>query len=327
MPATPPFRRNPLVISGNSLSSGDRTTTFATGNPDALLRSYLIFVRDLRGQRREPSIELRTEDVDVIATHLGVSAETVLGGLLELMGTTRAQRATMLAMLAAGALTVVLSGSIVTSLSTDGMSVEMGRLAEAVQAAVDEADKAAGPSSEVAPAEPGSVASRWPASDSPSAVGTAPLTGATDTEAGSGETTRTDGDATAGPSLVEQSVTTPRPDVLRSAAASSAAPAPADGVEEPAGETAGTPEARGVAQEPVRIAIAWDGSLVASVAPPVPAATADQPAATAQLADGTTVGVGAPPVPAPPADEQVATAELADGTTVGVAAPPVPPQD
>lgn len=263
---TSSFRRNPLVINGNHLSSGDRTASFAGGNADALLRSYLIFVRDLRGQRREPSIELRTEDVHVIAAHLGVTDATVLGGLLDLMGATRAQRSAMLAMLAAGALTLVLSGSIVTSLSADGVSVEMGRLADAVHAAVNDASSGSAPLESTARIEDAAVIR-------PDAL------------------------------VAESAHETPRADVLRSARPASTlalAPIEATGaprIDAPATE-AFAQQTQAVADQPVSIGVDADGSLVASVAPPVPT---------------------------PPADEQIATAELPDGTTVGVAAPPVPP--
>ena len=283
-------RRDPLVISGNSLMSGGHSTSFATGSPQSLLRNYLIFVRDMRGQRRAPSIELRTADVAVIASHLGVSSEYVLGGLLDLMGATRAQRSAMMAMLAAGALTLVLTGSFVSDLSTDGVSVEMTRLAEAVQAAATSSDDRA----QFERSSAAAVASD--AAGTPDAARSVPSQSR----------------------LTEAAVSTPRPDVLQSAASATSTAAETD---------PGTiPQVDATAAEPVSIGVSPDGSLVASVAPPVPAApTHDEPTATAELPDGTTVGVAVPPVPPAPTDEQVATAQLPDGTTVGVAAPPVPP--
>ena len=319
---TEPIRRNPLVIDGNSLSSGGRSTTFAAESPNSLLRSYLIFVRDMRGQRREPSIELRTDDVAVIASHLGTTEEYVLGGLLDLMGATRSQRSTMMAMLAAGALTVVLTGSFVSDLSNDGVSVDMTRLAEAVQAAATSSDTAAASTATAAQtARVSPAASRTPAAaaravTSPGAgtETTAETTAATDTP-----TSRTTSETLRS----ELTHGTPRPDVLRSAAAATVAGASEPGPTESTGGQTGGEPAGSVVQEPVSIGIAPDGSLVGSAAPPVPATT-DEPVATAELPDGSTVGVAAPPVP-PPAEEQVATAELPDGTVVGVAAPPVPP--
>lgn len=282
------------------MSSGERTATFRRGDADALLRSYLIFVRDMRGQRREPSIELRSDDVGVLARHLGVTEEIVLGGLLDLMGATRAQRSAMLAMLAAGALSVVLSGAVVTGLSDDGVSVEFGRLADAVHAAVSGSDAGSMDSSGGDAAGDGVARAAAPRPvDTAPASGIAERSAVVDARTGSASQPSDD-------SISDLSLATPTPDVLRSAAAAaSTAPVTA-------------------ADEPTSIAVAPDGSLVASVAPPVPAAAPAEPVAVGQLPDGTTVGVAAPPVP-PPVDEPVATAELPDGTTVGVVAPPVPP--
>ena len=318
MSSSAAFRRNPLIINGNSLSSGERSATFAAENPRALLQSYLIFVRDMRGLRREPSIELRTDDITVLSHHLGVTEEFVVGGLLDLMGATRAQRSTMLAMLAAGALTVVLSGSIVSALSTDGISVDMTRLADAVQAAATGSGAEASSSDTAdgtAAAADTFAASSTAAADSPAMHRTA---------------IESAGTAAATPSIAEPLLTeltsaTPAPDVLHSASAAAVAALAAN---QPTAESTGgetnAEQVGSIAQEPVSIGIAPDGSVVASVAPPVPDTTPDEPVATAELPDGTVVGVAAPPLPPSPA-EPVATAELPDGTVVGVAAPPVPP--
>lgn len=310
---SPSFRRNPLVISGNVLASGDHTATFNAGNPDALLRSYLIFVRDMRGQRREPSIQLRNEDISVLAAHLGMAEASVLGGLLDLMGATRAQRSTMLALLAAGALTVVLSGSIVSSLSDDGVSVGLGRLADAVQAAVSGSD------------------ARTDASAATSS-GTAEVAAPADTATAEAPAAASEGagSAVAPRAVTAPAVTTPIAPAVPAVTASnvvisdSATITPSlDVLQSPAAAAASAAAASAAAGEPVSIGVTADGSLVASVAPPVPD-TSDEPVVTAVLPDGSTVGVAAPPVPPSP-DEGVATGELPDGTTVGVAAPPVPP--
>lgn len=305
------FCRNPLIINGNSLTSGERSATFSAKSPRALLRSYLIFVRDMRGERREPSIELRTDDIAVLAHHLGVTQEFVVSGLLDLMGATRAQRSTTLAMLAAGALTVVLSGSIVSDLSTDGISVEMTRLADAVQAAATGSGTEAS-SSDVAARRAATVAdSPTAASGATTAAATASAVTAADSPAANREAIESVGSAattasTAETLLAELTLTTPSPAVLQSAAAASAAAfAASQQAAEPAESAGGQSSAEqvgSVAQEPVSIGIAPDGSVVASVAPPVPAATPDEPVATAELPDGTVVGVAAPPVPPPSND-------------------------
>ena len=296
--STASIRRSPLVIAGDHLSSGGRSATFAAGSVESLLRSYLTLVRELRGQRREPGIELRTEDVRVLAAHLGVSDQLVLGGLLDLMGATRAQRSAMAAMLAAGALTLVLTGSLVSDLSAPGVSAGMAQLSDAV-ATTTQADRTV-----THPHAAPSVAAR-------TAAGPATTASADD-----------------GAATAEQVAATPTADVLRSAARDTAthrSVTPVDTSEHPG---ASAPVA-GEPVEPVDLAITPDGALVASVAPPVPQQPGPEAgSATAELPDGTTVGVATPPVPAPvPApepDDRTATTELPDGTTVGVATPPVP---
>lgn len=302
MSSSAAFHRNPLIINGNTFMSGDRTTTFSGANTRAVLRSYLIFVRDLRGQRREPSIELRTDDISVLARHLGVDEAFVVGGLLDVMGATRSQRNTVMAMLAAGALTVVLTGSFVTDLSTDGVSVEMGRLADAVQAAAAAAPTS--PTAEVAAPATAAVPVDGPA---PAAA----------TLAGPHRPPNvTRPDPVAAPA---SAASTPTVDVLRSAAGSRSASAAAARRTEHVAIAAASPASFGVTD---------DGSLVASVAPPVPGAVPDEePVATGELPDGTIVGVAAPPVPPAPGDGPVATGELPDGTIVAVGTPPVPPTD
>lgn len=302
MSSSAAFHRNPLIINGNTFMSGDRTTTFSGANPRAVLRSYLIFVRDLRGQRREPSIELRTDDISVLARHLGVDDAFVVGGLLDVMGATRTQRNTVMAMLAAGALTVVLTGSFVTDLSTDGVSVEMGRLADAVQAAA-----AAAPTSPTAEVEAPATAAAPVEAPAPAAATLAgphpPL-----------NVTRPD--PVAAPAAA---ASTPTVDVLRSAADSRSSSNAAARPTEQVAIAAAAPASFGVTD---------DGSLVASVAPPVPGAVpGEEPVATGELPDGTIVGVAVPPVPPAAGDETVATGELPDGTIVAVGTPPVPPTD
>jgi hypothetical protein len=114
------FQRTPLVISAGSLVAGPVNATFREGDPESLLHSYLILVRRLRGEQREPTITLRSADISALAAHLGSSEERVLDDLLGRMGATRAQRRALAAMFAVGALTIVATGSIALELSSSG---------------------------------------------------------------------------------------------------------------------------------------------------------------------------------------------------------------
>jgi hypothetical protein len=122
MPTAPAFQRTPLVISAGTLVAGPVNASFRDGDPESLLHSYLVLVRQLRGQQREPTITLRSADISALAGHLGSSEERVLDDLLGRMGATRAQRRALAAMFAVGALTIVATGSIALELSSTGVS-------------------------------------------------------------------------------------------------------------------------------------------------------------------------------------------------------------
>jgi hypothetical protein len=122
MPNAPAFHRTPLVISAGTLVAGPVNASFREGDPGSLLHSYLVLVRQLRGQQREPTITLRGADISSLATHLGSSDERVLDDLLDRMGATRAQRKALAAMFAVGALTIVATGSIALEFSSPGVA-------------------------------------------------------------------------------------------------------------------------------------------------------------------------------------------------------------
>ncbi len=117
MHATPAFQRTPLVITAGDLVAGPLHATFHDGDRESLLHSYLVLIRTLRGQQREPTITLRGEDIAALAQHLGTSDERVLDDLLDRMGATRAQRKALAAMFAAGVLAIVATGSIAIDLA------------------------------------------------------------------------------------------------------------------------------------------------------------------------------------------------------------------
>jgi hypothetical protein len=121
MTAASTFQRTPLVISAGNLVAGPVHATFRDGDRESLLHSYLVLVRKLRGQPRTPTITLRSADITAIAGHLGASEDRVLDDLLERMGATRAQRKALAAMFAAGALTIVATGSIALEFASVGV--------------------------------------------------------------------------------------------------------------------------------------------------------------------------------------------------------------
>jgi hypothetical protein len=121
MPAAPAYPRTPLVIAAGNLVVGPVHATYRTGDRESLLHSYLVLVRQLRGQQREPSITLRAADISALAEHLGVDDERVLDDLLDRMGATRAQRKALLAAFAVGALSIVATGSIALDLAPAGV--------------------------------------------------------------------------------------------------------------------------------------------------------------------------------------------------------------
>ncbi len=113
------IQRTTLIITPGQLVSGSLRVPYRDGDDESLLRSYLVFVRQMRGQRHARSVTLRSADIAAIADHLDTSDDVVLGKLLDLMGVTRAQRKVLLGMLAAGALTIVATGSIPVAAISD----------------------------------------------------------------------------------------------------------------------------------------------------------------------------------------------------------------
>jgi hypothetical protein len=131
------MERTPLVISAGDLVVGPIRAPFHDSDPASLLHNYLMVIRELRGQQRERRLMLRGEDISALAKHLGTTETTVLGDLLDLMGATRAQRHALFTLFAAGALTIVATGSVALNLPTSGVAAEL-RGPVAVESPVDE---------------------------------------------------------------------------------------------------------------------------------------------------------------------------------------------
>ena len=126
------IQRTTLIITPGQLLAGSFRVPYRDGDDESLLRSYLVFVREMRGQRHARSVTLRSADIATIADHLDTSDDVVLGKLLDLMGVTRAQRKLLLAMLAAGALTIVATGSIPVAAIADIATVDPQLLVEPI---------------------------------------------------------------------------------------------------------------------------------------------------------------------------------------------------
>ena len=136
MSAAQAVHRTPLIISAGQLVAGPVNATYRDGDRESLLHNYLVLIRRIRGEQREPSITLRGSDISALAEHLGASEERVLGDLLDRMGATRAQRKALMAMFAAGVLTIVATGSIALDLAPAGVLAQE-RTAEGVVGVVD----------------------------------------------------------------------------------------------------------------------------------------------------------------------------------------------
>lgn len=98
------------------LVTGGIAQSFTPGDETSLLMSYLRLVRQLRSAERAPSIDLRREDVEVLAEHLGQPGESIVDRLGALMGATVAQRRAMAGLFVSGALVIGLAGGSVAAL-------------------------------------------------------------------------------------------------------------------------------------------------------------------------------------------------------------------
>jgi len=107
--------RVPLEVDAASgaLTTAGIMRTFTPGDEDELLTAYRLLVRELRDIPHEPTVALRREDVELLASHLRKDAAVVLSRLGELMGATVTQRRSMVAAFAAGAALIVLTTSAV----------------------------------------------------------------------------------------------------------------------------------------------------------------------------------------------------------------------
>ncbi|MEN9644107.1 MAG: hypothetical protein RL238_776 [Actinomycetota bacterium] len=103
--------RLPVVISANRVSAGGVHEEYDSSDPDGLLAAYLSLVRTLRRQRRSPVVDLRRDDVEVLAGFLQEPHDTVVHRLATLMHATQSKRTAMVGVLATGAVVVGLVGT------------------------------------------------------------------------------------------------------------------------------------------------------------------------------------------------------------------------
>lgn len=98
--------RVPVIIGDNLLSAGGVTSSFVEHDVTSLLIAYLQLVRSLRRQLKTPIIDLRRDDIDILAADLHEPAPDVVDRLAALMGASRSQRTQMLALFSAGAIVI-----------------------------------------------------------------------------------------------------------------------------------------------------------------------------------------------------------------------------
>jgi hypothetical protein len=107
--------RVPIVVDAEAgrIQTAGLTRTFEPDQADSLLVAYLLLVRELRALQHEPTVTLRRDDIETLASSLATDGETVLARLGDLMGVTVAQRRSMVAAFVAGATLIALaSGAI-----------------------------------------------------------------------------------------------------------------------------------------------------------------------------------------------------------------------
>ncbi len=288
--------RTPIEVDPDGrVRTAGATEEFTPGDPDAMLTAYLRLIRRLRNAERDPVVELRRDDIVVLADVLDEPGESVTDRLGALMGATRVQRRVMVGLFVAGAVVVGLAVTAVAT--TSGETVTSPTL--------DPVDER--PALDETPFDEGQP--EGPVADlGTDDGGPVPEAGADVAEAPAPETLFIDEPWSASvgtPGGIDVSpipAPDPTPGPAAPAPAPTPGPAPAPSDEEDPPEVAvGAPPVPG------------DPAPVVDPAPPEPTPT--QPAPTQPPGDPLTDEP-------PPSGEGVGTDD--DGNTVGVGAPPVP---
>ena len=100
--------------------------TFDPDDTEAMLSAYLDLVRKMRDQLDRTVIELRREDVEVLADHLDDAGSSVVLQLARLMGANERERRAMAAMFIAGASVISVSTPRRPGSGTDVVTMEPG---------------------------------------------------------------------------------------------------------------------------------------------------------------------------------------------------------
>lgn len=125
--------RLPVMVTSARVSAGGVHQEIEGSGPDSVLSAYLTLVRNLRRQKKAPVVDLRRDDIAVLAGFLNESHESVVNRLATLMQATQTKRTAMVTVLATGAAVVGLVGSAVAldsaaasdPVPTDPVSVEV----------------------------------------------------------------------------------------------------------------------------------------------------------------------------------------------------------
>lgn len=100
-----------VVVGTGIVSAGGVSTAFVPHDPTSLLEAYLKLVRSMRRQMKAPAVDLRRDDIEVLAGYLQQPGETIVERLAALMGASRTQRTAMIGLLASGAVVIGLVGT------------------------------------------------------------------------------------------------------------------------------------------------------------------------------------------------------------------------
>ena len=107
--------RRPVVIDAGAVVAGGRAERIDGTGAVAVLQAYLRLVRVLRRVPADAAVELRRDDIEVLALELDVPADRVLEQLADLLGAQREERATVLGLFHGGATVIGLVGTAVAA--------------------------------------------------------------------------------------------------------------------------------------------------------------------------------------------------------------------